>query len=330
MSTRRADADVHARLLDHFDRYTFDQAVRLLEHGAPPECRVGRSRPSEERVRLRPHASLGFPASDIHGIEVMDDAARHRITTTFLGLVGVDSPLPSHYAEDVACADEDGPVRAFLDLFHHRLLSLLYRAVVRHRIEVAIESGADEGTEARRLGALAGLDPEADVRSPTPRPPSALTWVLAHASATAAGLTTLAAWVLGAPVEVEQCVPRSVRIDAADRSRLGRAGSTLGRAMVLGEQVLDRSSTCRLIVGPLEYAEVRALLPGGELRRVLQRVAVDYLGPAVICRLSALIRPDTVPPWTLKTEGDSLLGFNTWSGRLPATPVSVELGALEG
>ena len=51
-----------------------------------------------------------------------------------MGLYGPSSPLPNHYTEDVlwASADEDA-ARSFLDLFNHRLISLVFRAWEKYR-----------------------------------------------------------------------------------------------------------------------------------------------------------------------------------------------------
>ena len=117
----------------------FFQAVRYLER-APGAPRVGREGPaSKEVLRLRPSLSLAFAPSDIEGAESLpataERPARARLTTRFLGLYGVTSPLPTHYSERLwenVTHEGQTRLREFLDIFHHRLLSFLYRSWTRH------------------------------------------------------------------------------------------------------------------------------------------------------------------------------------------------------
>src|SRR5262245_36535539 len=116
--------------------FSFFQLVALLERFHAPAARVGCEGPADkELLRFRSGTSLGFPASDISDFLQMEgSAARYEMVVTFLGLHGSVSPLPTFYAEDVLQNDDDGnPVREFLDVFHHRFISLFYRAWLKYR-----------------------------------------------------------------------------------------------------------------------------------------------------------------------------------------------------
>lgn len=47
---------------------------------------------------------MGFPASELKAVEYdeADDSRPPVIRTTFMGLYGVDSPLPTAYLDDIA------------------------------------------------------------------------------------------------------------------------------------------------------------------------------------------------------------------------------------
>jgi type VI secretion system protein ImpH len=97
---------------------------------------------NEESIRFRHDPSLTFATSDVSSIKARPrragetgdgpDEPVYEITTTFLGLTGTVSPLPTYMAEEVLHEDHDRPAqREFLDVFHHRIISLFYRAHAR-------------------------------------------------------------------------------------------------------------------------------------------------------------------------------------------------------
>ena len=161
-------------------RFNFFQAVRLLEHrqrerarGTPParaSRRPGRSRPGDRLLPRLP--SLSFPAGAISQIrEDVSDAGSDRafppseLIVTFLGLTGPSGVLPRHYTELVIerLRERDSSFRDFLDLFHHRLISLFYRAWEKYRLPFGYERSQfdDLGLEpdpfTRGLFCLVGL-----------------------------------------------------------------------------------------------------------------------------------------------------------------------------
>jgi len=164
MADRPVQRDVLEGLLARMVRggweFDFYQAVWLLERFAGDGAGIGRRGPvSKEPVRFRPDASVSFPSTDVRRITRWKDPASgeavYRVEQTFLGLYGVASPLPVHYAYHVGRSIEEAaptrtigdestalpedaetsPVRDFLDIFHHRLTSLYYRAWAKYRFD---------------------------------------------------------------------------------------------------------------------------------------------------------------------------------------------------
>ncbi len=76
-------------------QFNLFKAMSLIEkHWATPlELEKGIS----ERVLFKPYKELGFPATDVRSCE-LDNQGRGRLSlsTSFLGLYGVDAPMP-HY-----------------------------------------------------------------------------------------------------------------------------------------------------------------------------------------------------------------------------------------
>ena len=75
-----------------------------------------------------------------------------RMRVTFMALAGVQGPLPRAYVERMlGPRARTGAIRAFLDMFHHRLVSIFYRARKSRRI--AMERDCCDPEEAF-IGAL--------------------------------------------------------------------------------------------------------------------------------------------------------------------------------
>ena len=77
----------------------------------------------------------------------------------FFGLFGPNGPLPLHlseYAKDRERLYHDSTFRAFADIFHHRMMSLFYRAWADAQPTVAMDR-PDEDRFARYAGAVFGL-----------------------------------------------------------------------------------------------------------------------------------------------------------------------------
>ena len=76
----------------------------------------------------------------------------------FMGVVGPQGLLPIYYTELVIdrLRAKDATLRDFLDIFHHRIISLFYRVWQKYRFQVAYEQG-DGDQFSQYLLALIGL-----------------------------------------------------------------------------------------------------------------------------------------------------------------------------
>ncbi len=301
--------------------FSFFQLVRLLERRS--QARVGGSGPAEvEGVRFRPDPSLGFPAVDVVAVEPLygsqDSPARMRVTTSFLGLYGSTSPLPISYGEEVLWDDpERGRVRDFLDIFHHRLISLLYRCWCKYRYPIEFEYERDNAVTPR-LFAFLCLGSPALMRAAG----ISDSWRLLHFAGmfqhqphSAADLERiLSDYFDGLPVKVEQCTGRWVPIREEQVARLGQSNCHLGVDCSLGERVFGRMTSFRIWLGPLEYDRMLDFLPDQNnyalLRRVVDFFVKDPLDFDIGFRVQGL------PGLQLTSDAPSRttprLGWNTW------------------
>jgi len=348
------------RLLEEGHRFNFFQAVTLLERALPDAAPIGGTGPAAREVlRIRPDVNLGFPPGAIDRVEWLPgpeggdafgggagaagpasesggpaalEAGRFRITATFLGLYGVDSPLPSHWSEEILHEQIlDTTVRDFLDIFHHRIYSIFYRIWTKYRYPVQYRlEGGDRFS--RRFLSLIGLE-SPEVERAAGLPAMRLlryAGLLVQRPRSAAGLEAfLADWFSLPGVSVIPCTGRWVRVDPAELSRLGRASSMLGESLSLGSRVYDVGGQFRITLGPLDFPTWRRFLPGGdahaEIRSLVRFFVTDHLDTELELRLSG----SEVPPLTLDPEDPPRLGWTTWLTTRPSADVSAVFSMRE-
>lgn len=312
-------------MTDWFDRATsFDafQAIRLLHRLAPQRPVVGRSLdPREEPLRFASNVTFEFSASDLQRIdEPRQPGGVPRVLVNYLGLATPASKgsLPVWYSRLLLDAERDGnrAMRDFLDLFNHRLLSLFFRARLKH--EFAVQYELERGGAVRRvLGALVGLG----TRGVTERlrlDPRALlrhVAVFVRKPASAAGIVlVLQAW-FGVPFEIDPFVLQLVPLETGEQTRLD-GSRALGRDVVLGRGVLSTQGCFRLRVGPLDHETFREFLPGGARLPDLQELVRTMVGAEFDYDLRLVLREDAVP--RLRLGGDPAsagrLGWSSWLG----------------
>lgn len=354
--TTGADADsLLGRLLARGFEYEFFHAVWLLERAMPGNVPVGERGPvAQEAFRFRPDVSCGFPASDIRSITPYhgeyDGTKFFQFDVTFLGLYGASTPLPLHYATDILRAVEHGagtglagdspqgdsgtdtyeasrnPVRDFLDLFHHRLTSLFYRACLKYRYDCSFAvSGRDVMT--RYLLWLIGSSPSYDERTLGVTPIRMLRYagsLTQHPRSAAALEGILVDYWQNYPIRVEQCLGRWVPIAPADQNRLGMRNCSLGIDFSAGEQVYDLNGSFCVSLGPVDWATYLSFLPDGERFAETQSVASMCCSDPLTYELAVTLRAGEVPEMQLATsEAAPRLGFTSWARTddLPETTV---------
>ena len=323
------------RLIRQPDRFDFFQAVRQLETWLEAQISVGEDvMPAREAVRFRSSVGFGFPANEIETVRPprgSDEPAEMRVN--FLGLAGFQGPLPDWVTELIVdrAAYRDTVLRDFLDVFNHRLVSVMYRAKRKYR--PALEDRAPEKTRpGRSLFSLVGLGtPGLAARMGVPdRALVPYGGLLTAKQRSQVGLERMISDYFRVPVEIRPFRNRWLTLEERDVTRLGPTGRNqrLGRGAVLGRRVLDRTAGFEVTLGPLSLREFLDLLPTGQRFRSLGSLARYYVGEELDFRVRLRLAKEQVPELRLGRAGDTRLG---WSARLeeprgPSRPILATAG----
>ncbi|MGY1411050.1 MULTISPECIES: type VI secretion system baseplate subunit TssG [unclassified Luteimonas] len=292
-------------------------ALRLLERVHRERPRLGRStKPSEDAVRLRQPPSLAFAPGDIAAYAPASGAGPATLDTHVLGLFGPNGPLPLHlteYAIERAQNARDHTLRAFADVFHHRILALFYRAWAD--AQPVVQGDRPEEDRFRfHVGALIGMGPCTGDAVVSTGARHYAGRMLSHAR-NAEGLRCLLRRAFAVAVDVQEFVGEWMPLPDEAWLRLGGAPavSTLGATAVLGAHVRGAQHRFRLRLGPLDGAAFRAFLPGGRTLDELAALVRAYIGDEQAWDVQLVLRAGDVPTSRLGQAGR--LGLDTWLGR---------------
>ena len=298
-------------------RFSYFVIMRLLEALHSDRPRFGRSRrPAQDVLRLSQEPAIGHAPASIAGFESGTEGRPDRLVVHFLGLFGPDGPLPLHlteYARDRRRNYGDSTFYRFVDLFHHRALSLFYRAWADVRPTVSF----DRPTQDRfghYVGALIGLStPGLRDRDAMPDLTKLhFAGLLAGQTRHAEGLGQILSAFFTMPVRVESFCGAWLSLSDSDRSCLSATlpNAELGRATLLGARVWSRQHKFTLVFGPLSLAEYERLLPGGLSLQRLVPIVRNYAGDTLIWDVNLILGAEQVPAIRLGQQGR--LGWTTW------------------
>jgi len=301
--------------------FGFFQAVRLLERLHADRAPVGGyGDPGGEAVRFGVLPTLAFPASEIQALQLRE-AAPATMKVNFLGAVGPQGVLPHEYTLLVAdrLRARDAALADFLDMFHHRMLSLFYLAWRKYRFAAAREDGRDDLLGEHVLD-LIGLGMRG-ARPLLPFPTDALisrAGLLVPQPRGAAALQQLIEDFFGVAVEVQQFVGGWFPLASADQCVVSdgeeEPANQLGRGAVAGDEIWDQQAKVRIRLGPLDRARYDSFLPGGSAHQPLSALLRFFSHDQYEFELQLVLAAEDVPGVRLGGSGEDepRLGWSTW------------------
>lgn len=332
----RSDRARLARLAASPETHHVFRALRLIEAVCEDRPRLGRStRPREDWVRLGQEAELAFPTSSLASFRMPQDGKPAKLVNRFFGIFGPQGPMPLHiteYARDRQRNWRDPTLVAFADLFHHRFLSLFYRAWATAEPAPSFDRKEDDPF-AEKIAAIGGFYGRSKGERDAMPDLAKLHFagLLGQTQRNEAGLIAIVSAFFKVPVQIESFVGTWLHLEPGDRWELGRrarfgGGARLGGSTSLGSRVWSRQAKFRFRIGPLSLANYERLLPGGESLARLSAIVRNYLGDAFEWEANLVLRESEVPETRLGSSGR--LGLTTWIGRRPAGRDADELYLL--
>lgn len=316
-----------SRLTSKPFEFDFVQAVTILQRESEPTNRdsnlVGFDiAPRDEAVRFRVKPTLRSTSAQVLGVKLDEETNTYEMTIPFIGLVGVHGVLPRHYTQTIIRRGKqhDYSMLDFFDLFHHRIISMYFRASTKYRLPYVYQSNAVLSPEkhdaiTQSMLCLVGLG-EPSLKNKLSIHDHQLLSFGGHFSdtkPTAHSLERMVENTIGVPSEVQQFQLEWLYIDPKDQSRLAEgAPCRLGQDVVIGERVPSFQSKFRVRVGPVGWSDFLTLLPNSESVVHLSDLVRTYVGINFDFDLQVAVDGRELPELGFDNEDPPVLGWTTW------------------
>lgn len=336
-----SDRPAPTDLVDQFERtpfaFDFFRAIRLLEARHPTSTRVGTSLdPREDPIRFGQTPSHAFAPSALEAFRSGQNGRPGKMLVRFFGLFGPNGPLPSHiteYAHERQLQAHDNTFVEFCNVFHHRLLSLFYRAWAVNQKSVDFDRAGQITEQSSRtenwsgprfplyIGSFFGLG------MPSVRQRDKISDLaklfysgrLTCQTRNAEGLGAIVQDYFGIPTQIETFMGHWLELPRANVCKIGDspASGSLGVTTIVGSRFWDCQLKFRIRLGPMSFSELQRLLPIGESFRRLKCWVMNYVAEEFFWDVQLVLKAAEVPQISLGQAG--LLGWTSWLKSSPFT-----------
>jgi type VI secretion system protein ImpH len=332
---RQTASDLAKQLEQTPFAFDFFRAVRLLESRRGPSDRIGSSHDlREDQIRFGQSPSLAFAPSTLESFRAGESSQPGKMLVRFFGLFGPNGPLPLHlteFAQQRQLQAKDNTFVEFCDIFHHRLLSLFYRAWAVNQKAVDFDKAADTSRAAvpsenwsgprfaLYIGSLFGLGMESlrDRDEISDWAKLFYSGRLGCQARNAEGLKAIVQDYFGILTEIGTFFGHWLKLPPNSVCRIGesRETGTLGVTAIVGERFWDCQLKFRVRLGPMKLVELQRLLPIGKSFRRLKCWVLTYAGEEFFWDVQLVLQAAEVPQISLGQTG--LLGWTSWLKSLP-------------
>ncbi len=296
---RKQNTSIAERLFAESQTFSFFKAVRLLEELSTGAGELGKTlEPGKEPVRFSVKPGFAFPPCEINSIESREDGPPV-MSVAFMGMIGPSGVMPYWFNEMALNRnrEKDFSLTSFLDIFHHRLITLFYLAWKRSRFA---ENYSEDHTDrlSAMLLSLTGLGSKwlLEISGLPAERFLFYTGQLSRPAPSVSSLTAVISSMTGTDVSLDQFRERSIKLTPEDMTSLGTANAALGVNTVVGSEVTDMQTGFRVNIGPMGYDEYLKFLPGGDMSEPVKAMVRFSAGIEYEYDLKIILKKEEVPP----------------------------------
>jgi type VI secretion system protein ImpH len=260
--------------------------VRMLENADSSKPRIGYAKnPAHENVRFGQKPHLYLPASEVAEIiEGKRAGVDATIFTYFLGLLGINGPMPlefTNYVYQRSFSHFDHTWRRFLDIIHHRMHTLYYRAFAQNEQSLCYDHPEEDAIK-NIIKSLAGLPPNMNFDADCEKIALSYANRFSFIARNREGLEEILRNTLKTNVTVNDFVIALYDINPNDYAMLGnKKTAMLGVNLQIGRRYLSAAHRFEIDIGPIDSNAYHTLLskPGFFLNKIMKIVRLYLVRP---------------------------------------------------
>lgn len=267
-------------------------------------------------IKFRPFESYAYPPKDIQSITFNNNIIT--FVLTFMGLYGINSPIPRCYHEQVAVqlrtfGAGEVQLQSFLDIFNDRFYWLYYQSWKKYRFYLYLNSDLNNKIT-ERINSFTGGGLFSKKKEKTIHDFALLKFsgIFSQRVRNKSGLNILLSYFFpNFKMKIKEFVPRWIRL--SDIPQLGDEGNKLGINSYVGEYTVDYMSRICIEIGTVTFEEYLDFLPGTVQSKRLIELLKLYLNDGLEFDFEFKIKSDTIT--NVSWNDDRLkLGSTLWMG----------------
>jgi len=324
-SLRNTTPSLEEQIYKEAYAFEFVQMVHILNHLTKGTLSPGEtSDPQKESVFFTSNASFEFTSSDLSSL-IPRENAPPILKVNFLGIAGAQGPLPAPFTQILLdrMRSRDYAFRDFLDIFNHRLISLLYRIRKKYRTELS-DVKASDSPIGKMLRTFLGFgfkntlfENQFSLSDSALIGMAGLFW---ETYPSKAGLQNVIKHYFKIPTQIKDFRGRWISFKDSQQTRLGTLSgkfNALGETSILGKSEWNKIGAITLVLGPLSFSQFTSFFRGQNAFQNLCDLTTLYIRFGITFDLNLILKKEEVPDLLLGKS--SYLGWSTWLKLKPFT-----------
>lgn len=274
--------------------------------------------PTEELFRLQQNPSMSFCFRNIDAVSFAED--KYQIAVNEIGLLGPNSPLPSHLIEFIFQRKHqygDGAWAGFVNMLQHRILTMFYRSWMNAQSVLSLES--ERGDKfSRYLASIAGiavLDKNQNNSYVDYYSKIYFAGYCLPRNRSMDNFQNLLSQYFLTAIRIEENVGQWVELPKQEQTCLGQQRQySLGDGLIIGNKIYDLQTKFRIKIGPLKLDEYVSFFRGEYNAFRLMEWVRYYVGEEYEWDVQLVLAQEEVPRFMLGSN--NRLGLTTWLGEV--------------
>ncbi|OUY08252.1 type VI secretion system baseplate subunit TssG [Acinetobacter populi] len=307
--------------------YLFDMGLftllRSLENIFELQQKLGDElRFGKNNFRFGQSAHMSFQPRQVRQIEQKNKYVK--VDINGFGLFGPNGPLPLHITEYIyekKIHQKEQTFNDFLDIFHHRLISLFYKSW-RNAQDVISLDNQDIWQFSRYIASLTGSADHQNLKKDIHiYNKFYYTGYLLNQNIPVNNLKDILSQYFDVPIEIKENIGQWIYAKEFSTYLSYTKENVLGQGLLIGDKIFDATQKFRIVIGPLAPNVYLKFLPGNILAKKLIAWVEQYIRYQYQWDVEIIIDRPKIIQQTL--GGELSLGFTSWIGQPQQDPIVI-------